>query len=449
LSVVDDNVGRPILMTWLQRHRARRYVADSIWIFPVLGMTAGLGAVRLLNGVDAALGWRSSFQPEAARSVLSALASTIFTQIVFVSSALLVAVQLASGQLTPRIIAVVFKDSTTKFSLTAFVFIFTFTLAALLRVTDSVPPVTSVVAAYGCLASLGVFLFLIDHLGKALRPSGAVRRVALLGRAVIESSYPRLLSESRDPDRDSADVPQGQPPTTITSSADGVVLAFDVRGLVSLAERADCVIELVPQVGDFVAAGDPLFRVFGGGPSPPPATLRGSVALGQERTLEQDPAFAFRVLVDVASKGLSPAINDPTTAVLAVDQIHHLLRNVGNRQLDDGRVRGATGRLRLAYRTPDWADFVHLAVTEIRQFGSASIQVARRLRAMIENLIESLPEERAPLLRTELTMLHRSSERSFPEPEDRALADVSDLQGVGGKHGPGAPGLQVNRTTPP
>jgi uncharacterized membrane protein len=423
-------------MTWLQRHRARRYLADSIWILPVLSMTAGLGAVRLLNGVDELLGWRSSVQPEAARSVLSALASTIFTQIVFVSSALLVAVQLASGQLTPRIIAVVFKDTVTKFSLTAFVFIFTVTLAALLRITDSVPLVTSSVAAYGCLASLGVFLFLIDHIGKALRPSVALRRVALLGRAVIEGVYPLGLSESRDPDREQADVPYRELSSTVNSAADGAVLAFDVQGLVSLAERADCVIELVPQVGDFVAAGDLLFRVFGGEAPLRPAVLRGSVAFGQERTLEQDPAFAFRILVDVASKGLSPAINDPTTAVLAIDQIHHLLRNVGNRRLDDGRVRGATGRLRLVYPTPDWADFVHLAVTEIRQFGVASIQVARRLRAMIENLIESLPEERAALLRPELTMLHRSSERAFLEPEDRALADISDLQGVGGKHGP-------------
>ena len=435
-------------MPWLRRHRVRRYIADSIWILPVLSMVAALGAVRLLNRVDAALEWRPTFQPEAARSVLTALASTIFTLIVFVSSALLVAVQLASGQLTPRIIAVVFKDTITKFSLTAFVFVFTFSLAALLRINESVPRVTSAVAAYGCLVSLGVFLFLIDHIGKALRPSGASRRVALLGRAVIENVYPRGLSEARDRDRDSADVPHGEPSSTITSSADGVVLAFDVQGLVALAERGDCVIELVPQVGDFVATGDPLFRVFRGGATPPAAELRGSVALGQERTLEQDPTFAFRILVDMASKGLSPAINDPTTAVLALDQIHHLLRNVGNRQLDDGRVRGAAGRLRLVYRTPDWADFVHLAVTEIRQFGGTSIQVARRLRAMIENLLECLPEERAALLRPELAMLRRSSERSFPEPEDRALADVSDLQGVGGKHGSGSPSLKVSQATP-
>jgi uncharacterized membrane protein len=188
-------------------------------------------------------------------------------------------------------------------------------------------------------------------------------------------------------------------------------------------------------VGDFIATGDPLFRLFGGGENVPSALMCQSVAIGQERTLEQDPAFAFRIIVDVASKGLSPAINDPTTAVLAIDQIHHLLRTVGERRLDDERVRDAAGRLRLAYRTPDWDDFVQLAVTEIRQFGGASVQVARRLRAMLENLIQTLPEERAVLLRQELELVRRSVERFFAEPEDRALADVSDFQGVGGKHG--------------
>src|SRR5262249_7244271 len=193
-------------------------------------------------------------------------------------------------------------------------------------------------------------------------------------------------------------------------------------GLVALAERADCVIELVPQVGDFVAAGDPLFHVFQGGSPLPAEALYQSVAVGQERTLEQDPAFAFRIIVDIASKGLSPAINDPTTAVLALDQIHHLLREVGRRQLDDERVRDRAGRLRLVYRTPDWEDFVHLAVTEIRHFGGTSIQIARRLRAMLVNLIQTLPEDRASLLRKELKLLNPSAERFFTAPPDPSLA---------------------------
>jgi uncharacterized membrane protein len=121
--------------------------------------------------------------------------------------------------------------------------------------------------------------------------------------------------------------------------------------------------------------------------------------------------------------------------VLAIDQIHHLLRTVGGRHLADGCASDTAGRLRLVYRTPDWEDFVLLAVTEIRHFGGASIQVARRLRAMLENLIPSLTEERAALLRRELALLHRAAERVFSEPEDRALADTSDFQGMGGRHG--------------
>jgi uncharacterized membrane protein len=418
-------------MTWLQRYRIRHYFRDSIWIFPVLGTLAAVAAVRALHGIEKEMGWISPVDADTARTVMGTMASALFTSIVFVCTALLVAVQLASAALTPRIIGLVFRDPVTKFSLTLLVFTFTFSLSALIRIKATVPLLTAHVAAYANLICLGVFLYLIDHLGKALRPSGALLAVARLGRKVIESVYPHQISDARPPA--AADVLEGEPTRTITNAKDGAVLAFDIRGLVSLAERADCVIELVPQVGDFIAYGDPLFRIFQGGEQLSAETLRQSVAVGQERTFQQDPGFAFRIIVDIASKGLSPAINDPTTAVLAIDQIHHLLRNVGCRRLDDERVRDATGRLRLAYRTPDWEDFVELAVTEIRLFGGGSIQIARRLRAMLENLIQTLPEERAARLRLELEKLPRSAKRFFPEPADLALADIGDLQGVGGK----------------
>jgi uncharacterized membrane protein len=421
-------------MTWLQRYHLRHYMANSIWVLPLLAVPAAIGAVRLVSWVDEVTGWQADFPPDTVRAVLSTMASAMFTFIVFVSSALLVAVQLASSQLTPRIIATVFRDPITKFSLTAFVFTFMFSLAALLRITAVVPLLTAYLAAYSCVASLGVFLYLIDHVGKALRPSGALWAVASLGRRVIESVYPQPLGKAQQPKTAPAGLIGETPTSTIANLRDGVVLAFDGRGLVSLARQADCVLEMVPQVGDFVAAGDPLFRVFGGGDSLSAEAVRGSVAVGQERTLEQDPTFAFRIIVDVANKGLSPGINDPTTAVLALDQIHHLLRTVGGRNLDDGRACDAAGKLRLVYRTPDWDDFVRLAVTEIRHFGGASIQINRRLRAMLENLIQTLPQERAPILREELQLLHRGAERLFPEPADRALAEVSDFQGVGGKH---------------
>jgi uncharacterized membrane protein len=310
-------------------------------------------------------------------------------------------------------------------------------LAALLRINSVVPLLTSQIAAYGCLVSLGIFFYLIDHLGQALRPSGALGVVAKVGRKVVASVYPLRLSSPQIDEtlHNDSHVLDEEPAATIPSSEYGVVLAFDPEGLKLLAQRANAVVELVPQVGDYLACGDPLFRLYGGNGIVPAEAFRQSVAVGQERTLEQDPTFAFRIMVDIASKALSPAINDPTTSVLSLDHIHHLLRDVGNRHLDTGQVRDGAGRIRLVYRTPDWEDFVRLAVTEIRHFGCESIQVARRLRAMLENLIETLPESRRSLLHQELTLLHRSAERFFTEPEDRVLADESDFQGVGGSQG--------------
>jgi uncharacterized membrane protein len=394
-------------------------------------MAVAIIAVRTLHWIEGEIGSEANVNPETARAVLGALAGAMFTFIVFVCSSLLLVVQLASAQLTPRVIGTMFRDPVIKLTLAVFVFSFTFALAAMVRIGPSVPLLVSQVAAYGCVASIGVFLYLIDHVGKKLRPSGVFASVAAEAHRVIESVYPRRLTDAPETVSEAADGLDKQQSRVVPSIRSGVVLAFDVSGLVALGTRHDCVIELAPQVGNFVAPGDPLFKVIGASDLPL-SSLFDSIALGAERTMEQDPAFALRVIVDIASKGLSPAINDPTTAVLAIDQIHHLLRQVGRRRLDNERVQDAASRVRLIYRTPNWEDFVVLAVTEIRQFGGASIQIARRLRAMLENLIATLPAVRAEPLRRELQLLKKSAERFFHDPEDRALADECDSQGMGG-----------------
>ncbi len=418
-------------MNWLLRYRIRFYVNNSIWLFPVLSIVAALLMVRFLNQHQGILGWQLEMSPETGRILMGTIAASLFTLVVVSLSALLLAVQLASAQLTPRIITFVYRSRIRKFSLAAFVFTFTFSMAVLIRIEDSVPWLMSYAAAYGFLFSLALFLYFIDGMGKTLRPSTALRAVALAGRHVIQTVYPKPFDNEHAPPKVVKRL-AGIPRRIVLNHEDGVVLAFDLKGLVSLGERWSCVIELVPEVGDFIAAGDPLFRVFEGGDDLPSDALRNSVALGQERTLEQDPMFAFRIIVDIASKALSPAVNDPTTAVLAIDQIHHLLRDVGSRYLAEGREVDRAGKLRLAYRTPNWEDFVNLAVTEVRQYGRDSIQVMRRSRAMLENLSETLPDRRRPLLSKELSLLASSVKRMFPDRNDQTLAQIGDLQGIGG-----------------
>jgi uncharacterized membrane protein len=301
------------------------------------------------------------------------------------------------------------------------------------RVGQHVPRLTTLVATYINVLSVAALLYLTDHVGRKLRPGGALRSVVSSGREVILSVYKHPIVGGTDQALvGPAEPPDGEPTATVLCQRDGVVLAFDMKGLVKLAVQNDCIIRMVPQVGDFVASGEPVFRVFGGRSKIPTYLLRTSIALGQERTLEQDPTLPFRILVDIASKALSPAINDPTTAVACIDQIHHLLRLVSGRNLEHGWVRDEEGVLRFLYPRPTWEDYVNLAATEIRHFGGGSIQIARRLTAMLTELLGAVPADRRPPLQRQLELLHKTCQRSFPEPEDRALALIGDFQGVGG-----------------
>src|SRR6516225_3446434 len=144
-------------MTWLQRYRVRHYFGNSIWILPVLSALAAVGAVRVLHEIEKEMDWVSPVDPDTARAVLGTMASALFTSVVFVCTALLVAVQLASAALSPRIIGLVFRDPVTKFSLTLLVFTFTFSLSALIRIKAGVPLLTTHLAAYGCLVCLALF----------------------------------------------------------------------------------------------------------------------------------------------------------------------------------------------------------------------------------------------------------------------------------------------------
>jgi uncharacterized membrane protein len=281
------------------------------------------------------------------------------------------------------------------------------------------------------IASILVFFWFVQEVGLGLRPVALLQRVFAGGRAAMAVVY----TNGFDPTRSAlfCDRFAGRDYRVVRRIGPaGTFVAFGTRELIDLAQRNDCTIELIPQVGDFVSEDDPLARVY-----PPEATIDetmidAAVAFAPERTMQQDPLFAFRIMVDIAARALPPAVNDPTTAVLAIDQIHRLLFHAGNKDLDNAGHHEAKGTLRLVFPVPHWEDIVNLALTEVRQYGASNPQVARRLRALLEHLIERLPEVRTAVLRRELDLLERGVARSFAEPEDRKRASKGDLQGLGG-----------------
>ena len=247
----------------------------------------------------------------------------------------------------------------------------------------------------------------------------------------MQSVYPEQSTEAQST-AESRQSPGPAERTILHRGKSAIVVAVNVETLFVEAEKAKGVIEFVPEFGDFVGSGEPLFVLHGGADAVDERKLRASVVFGDERTMEQDPLFTFRILVDIAIKALSKAINDPTTAVLAIDQLHRLLRSAGKRNLRTDHILDRAGKLLVIFRTPNWEEFVHLAFTEIRFYGAENIQIARRLRAMIVNLTETLPAERHSTLRKELELLDRTIEKLYVLPEDLKLARIPDQLGLGG-----------------
>lgn len=421
-------------MTWQQRYHFRQFVRGSLWLSPVASMAVGFVSSHLLRALDRRLqvSW-PNLDVDTARTLLGVLLASELSFIIFLFSSLLLVVQLASVQLTPRIISRALTDRGLKVALVIFVFFFTLSLAIIANVRDSVPQISVAVCGYGSLLCIAMFLFVIDRVGRSIRPLSVLTGVADEERRLVEAFYPKRLTETGERRAEQAVIEQLPNPVVVNyPQGSGVLQAFEDGGLVALAQRYDCVIELIPQVGDFMATDAPLFSVYGASRPIPLEELCQFIAVGPERTTEQDPLFAFRIIVDIASKALSPAINDPTTAVMSLDQIHHLLRLIGSRHLDTGHLFDSAGHLRLMYRTPDWPDFVRIAVTEIRHFGHESIQIVRRLSALLEDLIGTLPENRAKVLRDELRWIQSAASQFFVAPNDQLLASAGDSQGLGG-----------------
>jgi uncharacterized membrane protein len=204
-----------------------------------------------------------------------------------------------------------------------------------------------------------------------------------------------------------------------------------VEKLMQLATGCGARIEVMAAVGDTVLEGMPLLRVFGACRPIAETALRNLIELGEERTFEQDPKYAIRLLVDIAIKALSPAINDPTTAVQALDQIGDLLLRLGGRRLEIGSFHDSSGNVRLIIPFPTWDDFLHLSFEEILSCGARSVQVMRRMKALIADLYTVLPPQRHAALKYWQQRLRVSIGRSFEDPEEKLSASIEDRQGLG------------------
>jgi uncharacterized membrane protein len=367
-------------------------------------------------------------------AILSAIATGTLPLTGLVFSLAFVMVQFAATAYSPRLVSWLAGSALMRHSLGLFTATFLYALAALAWIdranTGKVPLLTVWFAIQLLLASIVAFVLLVERLSM-LQISRVLAYAGERGREVIERDY-RPLGDGAAVGRSAAS-DELPPPTQVVAHCGGpaIIQTIDVAQLVALAERERAVIAMAWAVGDTVMDGMPLVRVHGARAPVPEARLRRLVRLGTERTFQQDPKYAIRLLVDIAIKALSPAINDPTTAVQALDQIEDLLLRLGRSDLRAGRVSDAAGSLRLTFPVPSWDDFLVLAFDEIRYCGANSIQVMRRMRALLQDLQQHVPQERRPALERYLERVDKGIQRTFDDQDDRRDALDADRQGLG------------------
>jgi uncharacterized membrane protein len=233
--------------------------------------------------------------------------------------------------------------------------------------------------------------------------------------------------------RDAVTAQLGAATQTLRYSGEPRTIAkLDIAALVRQAQRAQGVIVLTCAVGDTLVEGTLLLQVHDAKYQLPEKGLMRAVRIDRERTFEQDPKYPIRLLVDIAIKALSPAINDPTTAVQTIDQLEDLLRRLGGYELDVGSAGDADGVVRLIFPMPTWEDYLTLAFDEIRQYGVTSVQVMRRLRSALVGLMDSLSRaDRVDAVRRYLEHLDHVIEHSTLDAKDRLMAHQEDRQGLG------------------
>lgn len=415
------------LLLWWER---------AFWVVPLFGVVLGLALNVITSELDNALfqelGGEQIVAEAAATTILASIGGAMVTFTGLVFSFVVLMLQFGSGQYSPRTVSYFLRFRTTQWILAIFLTTITVAFLSVVEVgsegrRDFTPDTGVLLSLALLLLSLASFIMLLHLVGSRIRVDAVLTGIGRKSRKRLNRLHRRQLRRSAqsviDPEPVLADTPLVR-----LWGRQGQLVAINSQRLLQVAARRGCHLQTLARVGDSVSSGVAVLAVTAG-TRPTDAELQSAFVVDTERSLRFDPLYALRIVVDVALKALSPAVNDPTTAVRALDEVDGILRTAQALELGTFRVDAGDGSV--TFRYASWGDIVTLGLLEIIEFGQDQPQVTRRLTALLSDLLRDLPPERHPAL---LQMQAILADRVHLDGDlaQQRFALHPDRQGIGG-----------------
>ncbi len=347
-------------------------------------------AIPLADWVPATL-FPSHQDPQVAQAILSVIATSIMTVVSIVFAILLMTLTLASMQFSPRILISFVRDIGTQWTLGIFLGTFCYCVAALPAARSVPHPFSPVVTVCGAmvlaLLCVGWLLFFIHHISHAISVNHIVDRIAGETERVIDELMPHPRSAQARP----AFIPD-EAEIAIRSPASGYIRFIDTGQLLGFAQTHRLRVRVVRPVGQFIPAGVPLVMVSRRRPLDPfgTAELAAAFDIGPMRTLQQDVEFGVIQIVDIALRAISPAVNDPSTAISCIDQLSRILIRWIGRQPPDSLIYNPPYVLRVVIPWIDWSGLLNTAIEQIRIYARADAAVSLRLLRLLQDVAATI-----------------------------------------------------------
>jgi uncharacterized membrane protein len=422
----------------------------SLWFVPslivvLLGLLAFL-MVWLDHTIDAE--WASNLPlvlaagPEGTREMLSTIAGSMLTVASVAFSFMIVVFSFASSQYASRTLHNFMDDNTNQVVLGTMLGSFVYCLLVLRTVRleeeqGSVPVLAATVALLLAFIDLGLFMLLIHHIAEAIQAYHIIYRVGLTTSRAIDSLFPEH-AKHHELEEETESMIAERAMREVRSEKSGYVQMVDMRYTMSLTTRYDLLILMQKGVGHYVVEGEvlalvgPVERVDNGVLK----QVRHAFVLGPHRTIFQDPQYGILQLSDISIKALSPAINDPNTALMSLNEISRVLRQLAGRELPRHVICDDKGRPRLIAEGPSFEKMVAQALDQTRRYGMADAGIAAKMLDVIGEVAEQTDiEEQREVLRRHL--------RATMEDADRLIVDRRDRAIVNSKIGPAARALRM------